>query len=45
MKKKDRKRLRTLDRKEGVKVGTHEFWVATAKPEIKNVIMLKAKKG
>ena len=42
MKKKDRKRLRELDRRCGLKVGTHEFFVATAKPQIKNVIMKTA---
>lgn len=45
MKKKDRKRLRALDRAKDVKVGTHEFWVRTTKPEIRNAIMRLAKKG
>jgi hypothetical protein len=45
MKKKDRKRLRALDREKNVKVGTHEFWVKTTKPEIRNAIMRIAKKG
>ena len=45
MKKKDRKRLRALDREKNLKVGTHEFWVRTTKPEIRNVIMSLARKG
>lgn len=45
MKKKDRIRLRALDREKDVKIGTHEFWVETTKPEIRNAIMKLARKG
>lgn len=45
MNKKDRRRLRTLDRDLNLKVGTHEFWVKTTKPEIGNVIIERSKKG
>ena len=45
MNKKDRIRLRALDREMNLKVGTHEFWVKTTKPEIGNVIIERSKKG
>jgi hypothetical protein len=45
MNKKDRRRLRALDREMDLKAGTHEFWVKTTKPEIRNVIIERSKKG